>query len=270
MFIRATKTHTANGKPVYSYRLVISQRIGDKVRQRTLLNLGTTYPVLREKWKQVTDLAEALLLGRPPLLEAAPDVQAAAEAIVARLRARGFRAEALREDDHRPDVATVDLDSLAHENPRSVGCERLCLKSLDDLGFADILRDLEFTSRDRRIATALIIARMVHPASERETSRWLLCDSATGELLDLDGDRKALARKTLYRIGGLLWRHRAEIQRELFTREHALLDIPETIAFFDLTNVHYFGHMHGASFPAFGRSKQKRDECLLVTPGTGA
>ena len=116
----------------------------------------------------------------------------------------------------------------------------------------------------RRIATALIIARMVHPASERETSRWLRCDSATGELLDLDGDRKALARKTLYRIGDLLWRHRAEIQRELFTREHALLDIPETIAFFDLTNVHYFGHMHGA-LPRFGRSKQKRDDCLLVT-----
>ncbi len=46
MFIRATKTHsTADGKPVRSHRLVLSQRIGDKVRQRTLLNLGTDYPV---------------------------------------------------------------------------------------------------------------------------------------------------------------------------------------------------------------------------------
>ena len=264
MFIRAAKTHTANGKPAYSYRLVISQRIGETVRQRTLLNLGTNYPVPREKWKQVTDLAEALLLGHPPLLEAAPDVQDAAEDIVTRLRARGFHAEALREHGPGPDVATVDLDSLAHENPRSVGCERLCLKALDDLGFADILRDLEITGRDGRIATALIVARMVHPASERETSRWLRRDSATAELLGLEDDRKALARRTLYRIGDLLWRHRAEIQRELFTREHALLDIPDTIAFFDLTNVHYFGHMHG-ELPRFGRSKQKRDDCLLVT-----
>ena len=265
MYIKATKTHTdKNGNPVRSYRLVLAQRVGGKVRHRTLLNLGTNYPVPREKWKAVTDLAEALLLGRPPLLEAAPDVQAAAEDIVARLRARGFRAEALREEAHRPDVATVDLDSLAHENPRSVGCERLCLMALDDLGFADILHGLDIKGRDGRIASALIVARMVHPASERETSRWLRRDSATAELLGLEGDRKALSRKTLYRIGDLLWRHRADIQKELFSRERSLLDIPDTIAFYDLTNVHYHGHMHG-ELPRFGRSKQKRDDCLLIT-----
>ncbi len=72
MFIRATKTHsTADGKPVDSYRLVLSQRIGDKVRQRTLLNLGTDYPVARKNWKEVAALAEALLHGHPPLFEAA-------------------------------------------------------------------------------------------------------------------------------------------------------------------------------------------------------
>lgn len=265
MYIKATKTHTdRNGTPVRSHRLVLAQRAGGKVRHSTLLNLGTDYPVPRTKWKEVTGLAEALLLGRPPLLDAAPDVQAAAEDIVVRLRARGFRVEALGEDVRRPDIATIDLDSLAHENPRSVGCERLCLKALDDLGFADILHDLDIRGRDGRIATALIVARMIHPASERETSRWLRHDSATAELLGLEGDRKALARKTLYRIGDLLWRHRADIQRELFTRERSLLDIPETIAFFDLTNVHYHGSTDG-ELPRFGRSKQKRDDCPLVT-----
>ncbi len=61
MFIRATKTHTTEGRPVRSHRLVLSQRIGDKVRQRTLLNLGTDYPVPKEKWREVAGLAEALL-----------------------------------------------------------------------------------------------------------------------------------------------------------------------------------------------------------------
>ena len=70
--------------------------------------------------------------------------------------------------------------------------------------------------------------------------------------------------KTLYRIGDLLWRHRAAIQRELFNRERSLLDIPDTIAFYDLTNVHYHGHTHG-ELPRFGRSKQKRDDCPLIT-----
>ena len=265
MYIKATKTHTdKDGKPVRSHRLVLSQRVDDRVRHRTLLNLGTHYPVPREKWKEVTELAEALLNGRPPLLEAAPDVQAAAEDIVAKLRARGFRAGAMQEEARKPDIATVDLDTLEHENPRTVGCERLCLKALGDLGFADILHDLGIKGREGRIASALIVARMVHPASERETSRWLRRDSATAELLELEGDRKALRRKTLYRIGDLLWRHRAAIQRELFNRERSLLDIPDTIAFYDLTNVHYHGHAHG-ELPRFGRSKQKRDDCPLIT-----
>ena len=265
MYIKATKTHTDKaGQPVRSHRLVLSQRVDGRVRHRTLLNLGTHYPVPREKWKEVTELAEALLHGRPPLLEAAPDVQAAAEDIVAKLRARGFRAEAMQEEARKPDIATVDLDTLEHENPRTVGCERMCLKALGDLGFADILHDLGIKGREGRIATALIVARMVHPASERETSRWLRRDSATAELLELEGDRKALRRKTLYRIGDLLWRHRAAIQRELFNRERSLLDIPDTIAFYDLTNVHYHGHTDG-ELPRFGRSKQKRDDCPLIT-----
>lgn len=265
MYIKATKTHAdKDGQPVRSHRLVLSQRVGGKVRHRTLLNLGTDYPVAKEKWREVAVLAEAQLHGRPPLLQAAPDVQAAAEDIVAKLRARGFRAEAMREEAGKPDIATVDLDTLEHENPRTVGCERLCLKALGDLGFAEILHDLGIKGREGRIATALVVARMVHPASERETSRWLRRDSAAAELLELEGDRKALRRKTLYRIGDLLWRHRAEIQRELFNRERSLLDIPDTIAFYDLTNVHYHGHTHG-ELPRFGRSKQKRDDCPLIT-----
>ena len=161
----------------------------------------------------------------------------------------------MQEETRKPEIATVDLDTLEHENPRTVCCERLCLKALDDLGFAEILHDLGIKGREGRIASALIVARMVHPASERETNRWLRHDSAAAKLLGLEGERKALRRKTLYRIGDLLWRHRAGIQRELFNRERALLDIPDTIAFYDLTNVHYHGHTDG-ELPRFGRSKQ--------------
>jgi len=42
MFIRRTKTRsTEQGESYYSYRLVDTYRIADKVRQRTLLNLGS-------------------------------------------------------------------------------------------------------------------------------------------------------------------------------------------------------------------------------------
>ena len=46
MFIRRAKTRTTeNGETYYAYRLVESQRSADKVRQRTLLNLGSNFPV---------------------------------------------------------------------------------------------------------------------------------------------------------------------------------------------------------------------------------
>ena len=85
----------------------------------------------RQHWKEVAGLAEALLQGQPPLFEPRPDIQAAAEDIVAKLRARGFRAGALAREDGK--TATVDLDTLEHENPRSVGCERLCLAYTGDV-----------------------------------------------------------------------------------------------------------------------------------------
>ena len=48
MFIRRTRTRTGErGEVYYSHRLVRSERNGEKVRQRTLLNLGSDFPVER-------------------------------------------------------------------------------------------------------------------------------------------------------------------------------------------------------------------------------
>ena len=52
-YIRGTKTHTRDGKTAKSYRLSRSVRIGDKVRQETLLNLGVDYSVPKQQWRDV-------------------------------------------------------------------------------------------------------------------------------------------------------------------------------------------------------------------------
>ena len=64
---------------------------------------------------------------------------------MAKLWARGFRAGALAREGG--ETATVDLDTLEHENPRLVGCERLCLAALDELDFAAILHRLGIKGR---------------------------------------------------------------------------------------------------------------------------
>ena len=147
MFIRATKTHSARGQPGFSFRLVRSRRCGAAVRQKTLLNLGTDYPVPRSHWPEVTRLAEDLLAGQDPLLTAPAEVLAAAEDLVRRLRAHGF---AVSQPGDSP-TARVRLDSLQHAAPRSVGGERLCLHGLQQPQFPDLLRQAGASARDAAI-----------------------------------------------------------------------------------------------------------------------
>ncbi len=264
MYIRATKTHTRKGEARHTYRLVRSDRIGGKVRQSTLLNLGVHFDTPREQWGALVLHIENLLQGQPTLVFD-PDLQHTAEAIVAQLRARGIGAHAKPEGE--PDsVMTVDMDSLEHpEHARSVGAERVCLQALEDLGLKDTLIQAGAKERDARLAVALVVARMLHPNSERATLQWLQSRSTTLDLLGLRPGRKVSLAK-LYRIGDLLWEHNQAIQQALFQKERTLLSLPETVVFYDLTNAHYHGQQHG-EYLAYGRSKQKRSDCPLVTLG---
>ncbi|MCY4461190.1 MAG: hypothetical protein OXC26_12480, partial [Albidovulum sp.] len=241
MFIRATKTHASAGKPVHSFRLVESKRFGDKVRQIALLNLGTGFSVPRENWRELCDLIEMKLVGRDSMLETNPELEAAAKSIAGKLRDRRLE----KRGPPTPRMAEVDLDSLDHEDSRSVGGERICLKALEDLRLRDILLDCGFSDRDARIACAVVVARMLHPASERDTSRWLRETSATAEILGIGSDDRALSRRTLYRISDRILSASESLQAALFKREHELLQIPETVVFYDLSNVHFHGAAGG-------------------------
>ena len=77
------------------------------------------------------------------------------------------------------DTAHIKLDSVEMDNARSVGSERLALGSLEALGLPGVLKDVGLSDRDARIAMALVVARMIHPSSEREALRWLETNSAT-------------------------------------------------------------------------------------------
>ena len=105
---------------------------------------------------------------------------------------------------------------------------------------------------------------MLQPSSERAACEWLNSRSATLELLGLETTRPLLLNK-LYRTADLLWRHRDALERALCQRERVLFETTSALVFIDLTNVHYHGRAGGDL--QFGRSKQRRDDCPLVTLG---
>ena len=264
MYIRATKTHTKQGEARHSYRLVRSDRVGGKVRQSVLLNLGVHFDTPREQWDELVSHIKHLIQGQQVLL-CEPDLLRTAEVIVEQLRARGIDTHA-KPEEAPESVMTVDMDSLEHlEHARSVGAERVCLQALEDLGLKDLLIQAGAKGRDARLAVALVLARMLYPNSERATLEWLESRSTTLDLLGLRPGRKVSLAK-LCRINDLLWKHDQAIQQGLFQKERTLLSLPETVVFYDLTNTHFHGQLHG-EYLAYGRSKQKRSDCPLVTLG---
>ena len=60
MFIRRTQTRTTTtGETYFTHRLVRSERVGDKVRQRTLLNLGRHFDAAQNDWPALCRRIEA-------------------------------------------------------------------------------------------------------------------------------------------------------------------------------------------------------------------
>lgn len=267
MFIRQTITRRTADKEYASFRLVEAARTGKRVQQKTLLNLGSQFTVPRERWRELVGIIKMQLDGRIPLLEPDPELAQVADGIVRQLRNRGLKPVPARDDPGWESVAgrtaEVDLDSVGCEDVRSAGCERLALSSLTTLGLTGILEDLGMSTRDGRIALALVIARMVHPSSEREGLRWLLTNSSALELLGLDGG-PSLKLDKLYRISDALQSRRHAIEDAVFARQRTLLGSSGAVIFYDLTNTHLTGRP-ASPLAKFGRSKQRRNDCPLVT-----
>lgn len=79
----------------------------------------------------------------------------------------------------------VDIHSVSTTDVKTMGAEHLAVNSLQEYGFDKILKDLKFSDKEIDYAKMLIVARLVHPASERETARGIFDLKETVILYDL-------------------------------------------------------------------------------------
>jgi len=147
--------------------------------------------------------------------------------------------------------------------PRSVGAEHVALETLRRLALDVKLAQLGFNRHQLSAAIGVIVARMVHPASELATHRWLAQRSGLGELFDYDFARLDLNH--LYRVGDRLLAHRAALEAHLYSQECGLFSLRETITLYDLTNTFFEGTAKANAKAQRGHSKEKRSDCPLVT-----
>ena len=189
MYIRRTKTRsTVQGKSYYTHRLVRSERVGTKVRQRTLLNLGRHFEVAQEHWPLLCVRLDQMLSPQPGLLpvELPDSVEQKAQEILARLVASEPTPSGQSPGTAGADIQSVDVNSLELVRPRSVGVEHVGLWAMEQLRFEALLADLGLNGPQRAAALGLIIGRMAAPGSERATHRWLQQTRALGALINFD------------------------------------------------------------------------------------
>jgi transposase len=272
MFIRTTPTRNrTTGESYITHRLVESRRVGGKVRQVTLLNLGRHFPLAKERWPDLCERLDQLLSGQQALMPAAvmESVERFAQHCFARLVAQGggaMSADVASSSDGSPVAfAEVDPDSLELTQPRSIGVEQVALAAMRELAFEPLLESLGINGVMRTAIVGSVIARMAAPGSELASHRWLVGTSGLGDLLEVD--LAALPLSRLYRASDLLMKHRDEIETRLFARIETLFGLTESVTLYDLTNTYFEGAEAGNPKAARGHSKEKRSDCPLVTLG---
>lgn len=291
MFIRRTQTNsTANNEAYFTHRLVRGERIGGKVRQVTVLNLGRHFPVKQEDWPLLCSRIEQLLQPQDSLLDICcpAAIERAAQRYAGQLIVRAPQAEAPvappAESHGMPesgvpaiaaiaaapaqapsDFQEVDINSLQLTQPRSVGVEHVGLHALNQLGLVEKLAELGLNGVMRTAIIGNIVGRMAKPASELSTWNWLQTQSALGELID--ADYAAMSHMSLYRASDALMRHRSALEEHLFGTIQSLFGLEQTVTLYDLTNTYFEGAAEANPKARHGRSKEKRGDCPLVTLG---
>lgn len=269
MFIRKTKIKSKQGDEggYYSYRIVESERVGDKVQQRTLLNLGKHFDIEPAHWPLLMARIQHLLNGQKDVFEDDLKLDHALEAAAHRYAAAILQkhAQPAGKPDQKSHFESVNLNEIEVMRPRSIGVENLADHAIEQLGLVPKLEALGFNSRDTAAAVGNIVGRLVAPDSELATLEWLQSRSALGELIDHDFHTTSLTR--LYQVTDKLFKNSAEIEKHLYQRETDLFNLERRIVLYDLTNTYVEGQASKNPKAQFGRSKEKRSDCRLVTMG---
>ena len=268
MFIREVKKKNKGSDTIFVYhRLMESVRTPKGPRQRMLLDLGKL-DLPQEQWKTLANRIEEIISGQQRLVELAQPIEDLARQCASRLIRKQIQSApapstAQEQKQAAEEWERVDLNSLSQSEARTIGGEAVGYHAFKELGFPKMLKECGLTQEQINLVALLVIGRLLHPGSERQTALWGRLISGLGELLGADFQH--ISNNILYRISDLLVEHKETIEKRLAEQERALYSLGEKIILYDLTNTYLTGCAEGSSKARHGRSKEKRSDCPLLT-----
>ena len=161
------------------------------------------------------------------------------------------------------DFVSVDLDSIATAESRSLGPELIGHTMWERLEFNQLLKTCGFTTAQQALAEAVVVGRLVAPSSDLALWRWLKERTALIELLPFN--LSEVGKDGVYEIADQLLDNKKEIERGLRDKEMALFPRSNRVFLYDLTNTYFEGSAQNNELAHRGKSKEKRTDCPLVT-----
>lgn len=272
MFIRR-KIKILQGKAYQQHQLLKSVRTDRGPRQIVVLNMGEL-DLPQHLWKDLADAIEEQINNQSCLGfgERNAEVEKLAAHYAQMIVSKSFNEKQQQADADTsadealpvpgPHYQRVDIHSVKTSESKSIGAEYVMAEQMNRYGFDGMLEQLGFSPKQIDYAKVLIIGRAVHPCSERELVRWVHADSAVMELI---GSTEPIYDNALHRCALELWEHRETLQKSLRHKARDLFSLDEKIILYDLTNTYFEGDKAGHGKAQFGRSKERRSDCKLVT-----
>lgn len=270
MFIReTTKTDRKTGKKYTSYQLVESIRTELGPRQKILITIASDTVLDASEKKDLANRIEEIVVGSPSFLPYSEKIESLAQTyasqVIRRLSHLDNTSIIRNPEELPPEFVSIDINSIEKSEPRTVGSEHLLLQMAHQLELPKKLQELGLSKTDIAVALGSIIARAASPASERSTYKWLCNHSGLSELLDFDFNNSSLNK--LYQISDTLLKHKNLLESHLEKVEENFHGYKSTIALYDLTNTYMEGQAKSNPKAAHALSKEKRNDCPLVTMG---
>jgi hypothetical protein len=148
---------------------------------------------------------------------------------------------------------------------REIGGEWLCWQAISELGIRSFLENTSgWSSTQTDVLLTNLVARMLYPVSERKTSLWLSETSGAGDLLNSVTN---LTMHDLHQSNSKLLEVHYSLEDHLYDRMNELVNFGDVSFLYDLTNTYFEGKMESSKLAQFGRSKEKRSDCRLVSIG---
>jgi transposase len=268
MYIRKV-SHRKQGKKYYEYRLVESYRTANgKVRQQMLLNFGANFNLEQGKWKILAQRIEEILHGQETLFQPEERIEVMAQNYACRITKKQ---EVLKRADDKKTQNTevafemIDIHNIQQQWVRTIGGEHISYSMFKELSIDKELTRLKFNKAQIDIAIGTIVGRILNSGSELSTHDWLRNKSGLDELIGCDFNE--LSESRVYRISDKLLNHKEELEEYLYKKEKSLFELSDVITLYDLTNTYFEGSGKYNDKAKYGRSKEKRNDCLLVTLG---